>query len=121
MGQKVKELRADVPQKVLEPPWPKGFVTRKGAPYERRAYTPTIMFNFEKLEVWSEAIASADNIYRITKAFPGGERFGLTDPMRPAASQSPPMSPRAVPQEEADGMSGPPSDVCGLVFGRQLI
>jgi len=35
MGQTVKELRGDVPKKVLEPPWRKGLVTRKGAPYMR--------------------------------------------------------------------------------------
>ena len=43
------------------------------------------MFNFERLEVWNEAIAFADRIYTITKAFPDGERFGLTSQMRRAA------------------------------------
>ena len=43
------------------------------------------MFNFEKLEVWNQAIAFADTIYALTKAFPEGERFGLTNQMRPAA------------------------------------
>jgi len=43
------------------------------------------MFNFEKLEVWNEAIAFADTIYTITKAFPDDERFGLTNQMRRAA------------------------------------
>ena len=37
------------------------------------------MFNFEKLEVWNEAIAFADTIYGLTKAFPDDERFGLTN------------------------------------------
>ena len=43
------------------------------------------MFNFEKLEVWNQAIAFADTIYALTKAFPEGERFGLTNQMRRAA------------------------------------
>ena len=43
------------------------------------------MFNFEKLEVWNEAIAFADTIYTLTKSFPEDERFGLTNQMRRAA------------------------------------
>ncbi len=43
------------------------------------------MFNFEKLEVWHEAINFADTIYTLTKAFPEDERFGLTNQMRRAA------------------------------------
>jgi len=43
------------------------------------------MFNFEKLEVWQEAIQFADSVYAITRAFPGEERFGLTNQMRRAA------------------------------------
>ena len=43
------------------------------------------MFNFEKLEVWQKAIEFADDVYRITKAFPSDERFGLTNQMRRAA------------------------------------
>ena len=43
------------------------------------------MFNFEKLDTWQKAIAFADDVYRITRAFPGDERFGLTNQMRRAA------------------------------------
>jgi four helix bundle protein len=43
------------------------------------------MFNFEKLEVWQEAINFADSVYAITKTFPDSERFGLTNQMRRAA------------------------------------
>jgi four helix bundle protein len=43
------------------------------------------MFNFEKMEVWNEAIGFADLIYTTTKAFPDDERFGLTNQMRRAA------------------------------------
>src|SRR5881398_3140713 len=43
------------------------------------------MFNFEKLEVWHKAIEFADDVYRITRAFPDDERFGLTSQMRRAA------------------------------------
>jgi len=43
------------------------------------------MFPFEKLEVWQQAIEFADRVYRLTRAFPGDERFGLTSQMRRAA------------------------------------
>jgi four helix bundle protein len=43
------------------------------------------MFNFEKLEVWREAIDFADFVYSITRAFPDEEKFGLTNQMRRAA------------------------------------
>ncbi len=43
------------------------------------------MFNFEKLDVWHEAIAFADTVYSLSKSFPADERFGLTNQMRRAA------------------------------------
>lgn len=43
------------------------------------------MFNFEKLDVWQEAIRFADLIYEATANFPEQERFGLTNQMRRAA------------------------------------
>ena len=43
------------------------------------------MFNFEKLDVWQEAINFADFVYSVTRAFPNDERFGLTNQMRRAA------------------------------------
>ena len=43
------------------------------------------MFNFEKLDVWQEAINFADFVYSLTRNFPGDERFGLTNQMRRAA------------------------------------
>ena len=43
------------------------------------------MFNFEKLDVWTEAIAFADLIYSVSRGFPDDERFGLTTQMRRAA------------------------------------
>jgi four helix bundle protein len=46
---------------------------------------PASMFNFEKLDVWREAIEFAELVYAVTKSFPGDERFGLTNQMRRAA------------------------------------
>ncbi len=46
------------------------------------------MFNFEKLDVWHEAIAFADLDYGATRQFPPDERFGLTNQMRRAASSN---------------------------------
>jgi four helix bundle protein len=43
------------------------------------------MFNFEKLDVWHEAIGFADIVYSATQVFPDGERFGLTSQMRRVA------------------------------------
>jgi four helix bundle protein len=43
------------------------------------------MFNFEKLEVWQEAVNFADSVYAVTRKFPEAERFGLTNQMRRAA------------------------------------
>jgi four helix bundle protein len=43
------------------------------------------MFNFAKLDVWREAVDFAETIYRVTRAFPDEERFGLTSQMRRAA------------------------------------
>jgi four helix bundle protein len=43
------------------------------------------MFNFEKLEVWQEAINFADSVYTLNRTFPETERFGLTNQMRRAA------------------------------------
>jgi len=43
------------------------------------------MFNFEKLETWTEAINFADLVYELTRNFPDQERFGLTNQMRRAA------------------------------------
>jgi four helix bundle protein len=43
------------------------------------------MFNFEKLDVWQEAIQFADLVYELTADFPHEERFGLTNQMRCAA------------------------------------
>ena len=42
-------------------------------------------FNFEKLDVWQEAIQFDDLVNKITKEFPQHERFGLTNQMRRAA------------------------------------
>jgi len=43
------------------------------------------MFNFEKLDVWQEAIEFADFIYEVSGGFPSAESFGLTNQMRRAA------------------------------------
>jgi four helix bundle protein len=43
------------------------------------------MFIFERLDVWQKSIDFADLVYRITRAFPDDERFGLTSQMRRAA------------------------------------
>src|SRR5690242_5023844 len=50
-----------------------------------RQLTRSLMFNFERLAVWQEAIAFADLVYSVTRQFPVAERFGLTNQMRRAA------------------------------------
>ncbi len=43
------------------------------------------MFAFERLETWHEAVAFADSVYQLTRAFPAEERSGLTNQMRQVA------------------------------------
>lgn len=42
-------------------------------------------FNFEKLEVYRDAIEFAHQMYEATNLFPGGEIFGITNQLRRAA------------------------------------
>ena len=42
-------------------------------------------FNFEKLEVYRDAIEFAHQIYEATKLFPKGEIFGITNQLRRSA------------------------------------
>ena len=54
-------------------------------------------FNFEKLEVYKDAIEFADQIYEITKAFPRSEVFGITNQLR--------RSSVSIPSNIAEGSS----------------
>ncbi len=42
-------------------------------------------FNFEKLEVYRDAIEFANHVYEITKSFPKNEMFGITNQLRRAS------------------------------------
>lgn len=42
------------------------------------------VFNFEKLEVWQDAKVLTQQIYKITRAFPDEEKFGLISQLRRA-------------------------------------
>ena len=65
------------------------------------------MFNFEKLDVWHKAVAFAGRIYRVTKAFPPEERFGLTNQIRRASS--------SVASNIAEGSARPPADFAKFI------
>jgi four helix bundle protein len=54
-------------------------------------------FNFEKLEVYQDAIEFANQIYETTKAFPRSEVFGITNQLR--------RSSVSVPSNIAEGSS----------------
>lgn len=43
------------------------------------------LYSFEKLEVWKDSINLTVLIYKLTKAFPDEEKFGLTSQMRRSA------------------------------------
>ncbi len=43
-----------------------------------------MIFAFEKLDVWSEAMALSRAVYEITKSFPDSEQFGITSQIRRA-------------------------------------
>ncbi len=47
------------------------------------------MGDFRKLNVWCEAHALALEVYRVTRAFPSEERYGLTAQMRRSAASIP--------------------------------
>ena len=44
------------------------------------------MKDFRNLEVWDKAHQLTLNVYRITKTFPGDEKFGLTSQIRRCAA-----------------------------------
>jgi four helix bundle protein len=51
----------------------------------KKAAEKTPMFGFERLDVWKKSIDFADLVYRVSRAFPEDERFGLASQMRRAA------------------------------------
>ena len=48
-----------------------------------------MQFNFEKLEVYNDAVELANQTYEITKTFPRSEIFGITNQVRRAAISIP--------------------------------
>lgn len=48
-----------------------------------------VRFRFERLESWQLAIVFCEEIYRITKAFPADEKFGLVSQLRRAVTSIP--------------------------------
>jgi len=48
-----------------------------------------MQFNFEKLEVYNDAVELANQTYEITKIFPRSEIFGITNQVRRAAISIP--------------------------------
>lgn len=65
------------------------------------------MFNFEKLEVWQKAVTFASLVYRMTRDFPGEERFGLTNQIRRAGV--------SVAPNVAEGSARPPADYARFI------
>jgi four helix bundle protein len=47
------------------------------------------MQHFRELKIWQKSHALVLNLYRLTKGFPGDERFGLTSQLRRAAVSVP--------------------------------
>ena len=49
------------------------------------AVNQDMKFNFEKLDVYNDAIAFASQVYEMTKLFPRNEIFGITNQFRRAS------------------------------------
>jgi len=47
------------------------------------------VFNFEKLEIWQEAMALVEEVYALSQGFPQRERYGLTAQLRRSAISIP--------------------------------
>ncbi|MBT9392517.1 four helix bundle protein [Hymenobacter sp. NST-14] len=47
------------------------------------------MFDFKKLRIWQEGYQLTLSVYRVTKAFPKDELFGLTSQMRRSSASIP--------------------------------
>ncbi len=45
---------------------------------------PTFKYNFEKLEIWKQAIQLSIAIYELTKSFPNDEKFRIISQLRRA-------------------------------------
>ena len=45
--------------------------------------------SYRDLHIWQKGMALTKQVYAVTRAFPGDERFGLTAPMRRAAVSVP--------------------------------
>jgi four helix bundle protein len=45
--------------------------------------------SFRELKVWQASMALVEDLYRVTRGFPGDERFGLTSQLRRAAVSVP--------------------------------
>jgi four helix bundle protein len=52
-------------------------------------FTGRLVGDFRKLNVWCEAHALALEIYKVSRAFPSEERYGLTAQMRRSAASIP--------------------------------
>lgn len=58
-------------------------IAQRGQSYEKGG---NIAFRFEKLTIWTDAIALATDIYLITENFPKEELFSLTSQLRRSVS-----------------------------------
>lgn len=48
-----------------------------------------MMHNFKELKIWQQAMVVAEEVYRLTNAFPIKEQFGLTSQLRRAVISIP--------------------------------
>ena len=56
-----------------------------GVAEPQTSYSVRTVRSFRDLDVWNDAVALAEAVYEETKAFPDGERFGLTSQLRRAS------------------------------------